>query len=67
MMIDINCFPIVDRLVMLEESPWHNVFEELKIKENAPSIFDYVRKFRNHDKMAPHVMKKESYHKHLEK
>ena len=42
MMIDINCFPIVDRLVMLENSPWHHAFEKLELKKNAPAIFEYV-------------------------
>ena len=67
MMIDINCFPIVDRLVLLENSPWHHVFEILDLRQNAPAIFEYTQMFRENEVMAPHVMKPECYHRHLER
>ena len=65
MMIDIHCFPLVDRLVILEGSPWNHVFELLDLKNNAPAMCEYVQLFRKHQVMAPHVMDPECYFRHL--
>ena len=53
-MIDIHAFPMAERLVMLENSPWDNRLPEFKT--TCPTIIEYVHRFRKHPKMAPYVM-----------
>ena len=48
MYIDVHFFPMLERLVMLENSPWNYAFEDLKIKENCSTIYTFVHKLRGH-------------------
>mmetsp|Transcript_13747 Transcript_13747/g.23440 ORF Transcript_13747/g.23440 Transcript_13747/m.23440 type:complete len:93 (+) Transcript_13747:423-701(+) len=33
---DVHCFPMIEKIVMLENSEWHIGFEKAAVKENAP-------------------------------
>jgi len=46
MMLDAHCLPFLQMIVLLENSPWHKGFEDLKVKENAPNIYSWVQKCR---------------------
>ena len=48
MMIDVTTFSLVERMVMLENSPWSNGFELMDVKKNAPTVYAYVHRFRAH-------------------
>lgn len=45
-MADLNIFPFVERIVLLENSPMGNVFYALNVKDHAPTIVKYVNAFR---------------------
>ena len=62
MMIDMHCYPMVERMVMLEKSPWKNGFEAIGMND-APAICAYVHRFRAHPKLAPHVITQDAYNK----
>jgi glutathione S-transferase len=64
MMIDIHCYPMVERMVMLENGPWNRGFEAIGMKD-APTICDYVHRFRAHPKLGVHAIRKEAYNKLL--
>ena len=55
MMIDIHIYPLVERIVLLEDSIWKHGFDAIGVKD-CPLVYAYVHRFRNHPKMAPHVM-----------
>ena len=65
MMIDIHCFPFVERMVMIENSPWHHGYLQTDVAKNAPTVYDYVHRFRKHEVMSAHVIDPECYGKHL--
>ena len=50
MMIDFHIYPLLERFILLENSPWKEVFEKLGIKEICPTLYDYVQRFKSHDK-----------------
>lgn len=66
MMIDFHCYPIVERIVMIENSTWHEAFVHCEVKELAPQMYAYVHRFRAHPKMAPHVITPESYKRQMD-
>ena len=66
MMIDMHCYPMVERMVMLENSPWKKGFDGIGMKD-APTICAYVHRFRANPKLAPHVITQEAYNKLLTK
>ena len=66
MMIDIHCYPMVERIVMLEHSPWSHGFEAIGMKD-APTIIAYVERFKANPKFAPHAMTQDAYNKLLAK
>jgi len=61
MMLDFHVYPILERIVRLENSPWNTGFEKLDAKTKCPSMFEYVNKFSAHPKMAPHCFKSKHY------
>ena len=48
MMIDIHCFPFVERMVLYKDSPSDHAYDYLEIPNQ---IQDYVNLFRNHPLM----------------
>ena len=36
MMIDFNAYPMLERIVLFENSPWHYAFEFLEVKTKSP-------------------------------
>ena len=55
MMLDFHVYPMLERVVMLENSPWHKGFEALNVKE-CPQMISYVERFRTHPLMSEHVI-----------
>lgn len=49
-MIDCHVFPMVERLVMLENSPLAQIFESLELKATYPSMYAYIHRFRQNEK-----------------
>ena len=66
MYLDIHCYPILERMVLLENSPWQHGWEALDLKSQIPTIVDYVKRFREHPLMKPHCVNKDFNDKHLE-
>jgi len=66
MYIDFHCFPMVERMVMLENSVWKNGFEALGMKD-CPTVCAYVHRYRKHPLLAPHVITLDAYNKHMTK
>ena len=50
MMLDFHVHPFLERLVMLEHLPWKHGFDMLDLKETLPTGYDYVHRFREHEK-----------------
>lgn len=50
MMIDFNAYPMLERIVLLENSPFHYAFEDLDVKNKAPNVYSYVHRFRANPK-----------------
>jgi hypothetical protein len=48
MMIDYHSYPMLERIVLLENSPWHYAFEHFDIKNKHPTLYAYVHRFRAH-------------------
>lgn len=67
MMIDVNCFPMLERIVMLENSVWDEGFKKLDVKSVAPTVYNYVHALKEHPKFKPHVMQEGPWKKLQEK
>ena len=67
MMIDCHVFPIVERVVMLENSPWKFAFDAMNIKTNCPTMYAYNNRASTHAKLAPYVMKQDHYNLLIDK
>eukprot|EP00355_Strombidium_rassoulzadegani_P005972 CAMPEP_0168618884 /NCGR_PEP_ID=MMETSP0449_2-20121227/6308_1 /TAXON_ID=1082188 /ORGANISM="Strombidium rassoulzadegani, Strain ras09" /LENGTH=77 /DNA_ID=CAMNT_0008659785 /DNA_START=550 /DNA_END=779 /DNA_ORIENTATION=+ len=67
MMIDVHCYPMVERIVMLENTPWNAGFEKMQVKEKAPHVYAYVHRMKEHPKFKPHAIRPEAYSKLMEK
>ena len=63
-MIDIHCYTVVERAVMLEHSPWAHGFEAIGMKD-APTMIAYVERFKKNPKFAPHAITQDAYNKVL--
>ena len=66
MMIDLHCYPMVERMVMLKDSPLHIGFEVLGMEE-APAMCAFVHRFRAHPTFKDHVITQDNYFKLLTK
>ncbi len=51
MWIDIHVFPIVERIVLLENSPWKHAFDFLDMKNAFPTIYAFVHEFKKFPRM----------------
>lgn len=56
MMIDVHVYPIVERFVMMENSPWAHGFETMQFKTKCPTICAYVDMFRKHPKLTDGII-----------
>jgi len=54
MMLDFCCYPTLERLVMLENSPWKVGFDKWDLKNTCPEMYAYVHRYRAHPKMKLH-------------
>lgn len=52
MYIDMHCYPFLERLVLLENSPMKIGWEKLELEKLIPAIKEYVGRFRNHPYMT---------------
>ena len=46
MMIDYHSYPMLERIVLLENGPWHYAFEHFDVKNKYPTFYAYVHRFR---------------------
>ena len=67
MMIDLHVFPIVERIVMLEGTPWDGAFKKMEVKDKCVNMYWYVHRFRENKMMKEHVMPKKAYVKLIDK
>jgi hypothetical protein len=67
MMIDFHVYPMVERIIMLENGPLHEWFEKLKIKSKCPLMYEYVHRFRSNPLLKPYVISHEAYGKLIDK
>ena len=47
MMVDFHCYPMLEMIVLLKDSPWQKGYEKLEI-EKCAQIIAYVERMRNH-------------------
>ena len=66
MMIDYHAYPMLERIVLLENSPWHYAFEHFDIKNKYPAFYAYVHRFRANPKHSNDIIKTECYNKLLQ-
>ena len=64
-MVDCFIYPFPSRVVLLEGSPMHEIFEHIKVKENAPTLYAYISRMRDHELFKPVVARPEAFHKFL--
>ena len=64
-MVDVQVFPALERLVLFENSPFHDIFERLNVKETAPTIYRYVHTFREIDQFKPFTIQLSAWTKFL--
>lgn len=65
-MIDIDVLPIVERMVLFEDSPYDDIFKKLDFKVKAPTVYGYVHRFRDIPQFKEHgILKKSAYVKYL--
>lgn len=62
MMIDFHFYPFLERFILLENSPWQEVFDKLQIKDTCPTIYAYVNRFRS-GPMADYCVKQDHYNR----
>ena len=66
-MPDLFIFPFVERIAMLENSPWSDVYQEINVNEHAKRIVEYVNEFKKIDVFKDQFMKQSAYNKFLDK
>ncbi len=66
MMIDYHSYPMLERIVLLENSPWHYAFEHFDIKNKYPIFYAYVHRFRANPSHLKDIIKTECYNKLLQ-
>ena len=66
MYFDIHCLTPISQVICLENSVFHQAFEDLKVKENLPNVYAWVHRVRALPLLAPHVMPIKWWHKFLE-
>lgn len=66
MLIDIHMFPVMERIVMLENSPWHYAFEDMQVKEKMPATYAFVHKFKAHPVLGKRAMPVAGFNKLLQ-
>lgn len=64
-MLDIHVFPIVERIVLIEETAWETLEKQLNVKETAPTIYGYVHKFRVQTEFKDQCVLKRAYESYL--
>ena len=62
-MVDCFIYPFPSRLVLLENTVYHKLFEYLKIKENGPTFYAYIHRIREHELLKDVVAKHEFFNK----
>lgn len=45
--VDIHVFTISERLILMENSPWNDLFVKLDVKNRAPTIYKFAHEFRD--------------------
>ena len=65
MMIDIHCFPRMERAVMLEGSVKGDSFIAMQFGEVCPSVYAWVHRFRENEKFSSHCITQKAYNKYL--
>ena len=55
-MPDLYMFPFVERIVMLETSPWASAFHMMNVKDHAPKIVKFVNALRAMPQFKDQVM-----------
>lgn len=61
MMIDIHCFAIVERCVMLKKTLWHKAYITLDVPE---ILFGWCHRFKKHPLFKEHTITKDAYTKY---
>lgn len=67
MMIDVHCFPMAERLILLEGTEWNYAFEALDIKNAVPTMYDYVHRMQAHPKFANYIARRGIYDAQLKR
>ena len=65
-MPDINIFPSLERVILLEGSPWHDTYKKLDVKNVAPLAYDFAINFRAIEKFDRYKTASKFYFRFLE-
>lgn len=63
--VDIFLFPLLERVVLFEDTVWDDIFKKVNFKETAPTTYAYVHKAREYELFKPHVISTSIYAKYL--
>lgn len=61
MMVDLHVFPLLERFVMLLDSPFKKAFHHLKLKDNFPTMYKYIYMIRENPIFVKHVITQRAY------
>jgi mevalonate kinase len=65
MMIDIHAFVYGERLLLTENSVWHDNWLKLDFKNLCPTVVAHTERFRNHPAFSKHVVITEAFHSQI--
>ena len=60
-LLDLYCYPMVERAIMMENSPWHDGFVKMGMKEQLPVIYAFVHRMREHPVFGKHKITEKAY------
>lgn len=67
MYIDYHVAPLLERLVMLKDSPWHKAYEAMNLEKNAPTVLSLVKEYNDHPFTRDVMMRRYVFHDYLKK
>ena len=65
MMIDINCFGMLEKVVMLEGTSEASAYAAMQFQQLAPTIYAWVHRFRANKKFSAHCITLKAYEKKI--
>ena len=66
MMIDIYCYPMLERCLLLKDTIWAEAsYNKYDMEKNMPTLFAYVMRFRDHPLLKDHCITSDGWAKQI--